>query len=101
MESFSGRLVGALGSDNDRTPEFNRLAREGIVFDRCFSNGSHTHQANYACAACFPNLPGYEFLMQSALADQKFDSLPRAFKQRGYQTMFIYNGDFAWDNIYG
>ncbi|MBI3469357.1 MAG: LTA synthase family protein [Planctomycetes bacterium] len=101
MESFSGRYVGALGSDNDRTPEYNRLAQNGILFDRCFSNGSHTHQAIYAVGTSFPNLPGYECLMETALASQRFDSLPGTLKRRGYSTMFLYNGDFAWDNMQG
>ena len=101
MESFTGRHVGVLGSDNDRTPEYNRLAQQGILFDRCFSNGSHTHQAAYVVMASFPNLPGYECLMESTQADQKFDALPMALKRRGYETMFLYNGDLAWDNMEG
>lgn len=40
MESFAGRWVGALGSDADITPNFDRLSREGLLFARFFSNGT-------------------------------------------------------------
>ncbi|MDF2490085.1 MAG: rane protein, partial [Pseudomonas sp.] len=57
MESFAGHSVGALGSQNNITPYFDKLAKEGLLFDRFFSNGTHTHQGMFATMACFPNLP--------------------------------------------
>ena len=65
MESFAGHSVGALGSPNNITPYFDKLAKEGLLFDRFFSNGTHTHQGMFATMACFPNLPGFEYLMQT------------------------------------
>lgn len=102
MESFSARFVGAVGSDDDYTPEFNRLAEDGVLFDRCFSAGTHTHQANVAVLGGFPNLPHHEALMEDyALGTQPLHSLPRALKQQGYSTTYLYNGDFAWENMGG
>lgn len=68
MESFAGHSVGALGSPNNITPYFDKLAKEGLLFDRFFSNGTHTHQGMFATMACFPNLPGFEYLMQTPKA---------------------------------
>jgi len=65
MESFAGHSVGALGSPNNITPYFDKLAKEGLLFDRFFSNGTHTHQGMFATMACFPNLPGFEYLVQA------------------------------------
>ena len=101
MESFTARYVGALGAPGGRTPEFDRLASEGVLFDRCLSNGSHTDQAVYCVQASFPNLPGHESLMQTMLGDQPFDTLASALRGRGYRTLFLYNGDLAWDNMLG
>ncbi len=105
MESFTARLCGACGadrSDDDYSPEFNKLVKQGVLFNRCFSVGTHTHQANVGVVADFPNLPGHEDLMEDFnLGNQSFDSLPRAFKQRGYDTTFIYNGAFEWENMRG
>jgi phosphoglycerol transferase MdoB-like AlkP superfamily enzyme len=101
MESFSARFCGAAGSPHSFTPAFDALAREGVLFDRCFSAGTHTHQGIFATLLGFPNLPGYETLMSSGVSNQEFLSLPAIFQAKGYQTFFLYNGDLAWDNMRG
>jgi phosphoglycerol transferase MdoB-like AlkP superfamily enzyme len=101
MESFSARFVGACGAEHSFTPYFDALAKDGVLFDRCLSAGTHTHQAIFATELGFPNLPGYEALMESGVANQDFLSAPEIFQKRGYQTFFLYNGDFSWDNMRG
>ncbi|WP_022962033.1 LTA synthase family protein [Halopseudomonas pelagia] len=101
MESFAGHYVGALGSPLNITPEFDRLSREGLLFTRYFSNGTHTHQGMFASMACFPNLPGFEYLMQEPEGGQQFSGLPQLLGSRGFNDLYVYNGDFAWDNQKG
>jgi len=101
MESFSARFVGAAGAPRSFTPAFDALAAKGVLFDRCLSAGSHTHQGIFATTLGFPNLPGYETLMQSTAANQEFASLPSIFQAQGYETLFLYNGDLTWDNMRG
>jgi len=101
MESFSGEFVGALGRKSDITPEFDKLAQQGLLFDHFFSNGTHTHQGMFASLACFPNLPGHEYLMQQAEGQHRFSGLPALLSPRGYKDVYVYNGHFAWDNQQG
>ena len=101
MESFAGHFVGALGSQAGITPNFDRLARDGLLFRRFFSNGTHTHQGMFATMACFPNLPGFEYLMQTPEGGHQFSGLPQLLGARGYEDLYVYNGDFAWDNQSG
>ena len=101
MESFAGRMVGALGQAAPITPDFDQLAKQGVLFTRAFSNGTHTHQGVYASMASWPNLPGYEYLMKMMEANQAMSCLPELLKRRGYQTLFLYNGEFSWDNKEG
>jgi len=101
MESFAGRYVGALGSQDKITPEFDRLAEQGLLFTRFFGNGTHTHQGMFASMACFPNLPGFEYLMQSPEGAQRFSGLPQLLGNRDFNDVYVYNGDFAWDNQMG
>jgi phosphoglycerol transferase MdoB-like AlkP superfamily enzyme len=101
MESFSGAFTGALGNDYGITPEFDRLAKQGLLFKRFFSNGTHTHQGMFATLACFPNLPGYEYLMQEPEGTHKFSGLPLLLQRAGYQDIYVYNGSFSWDNQEG
>lgn len=101
MESFAGRFVGVLGAKEGLTPEFDQLCEKGVLFERAFSNGTHTHQGVYASLASFPHLPGYDYLMKMMEANQEFSSLPGLLKREGYQTAFFYNGLFSWDNKEG
>ena len=101
MESFAGRWVGALGSDAGITPNFDRLSREGLLFTRFFSNGTHTHQGMFATMACFPNLPGFEYLMRTPEGSHRFSGLPQQLSARGYDDLYVYNGNFQWDNQSG
>jgi phosphoglycerol transferase MdoB-like AlkP superfamily enzyme len=101
MESFAGRYCGALGDDHGLSPEFDRLAGEGVLFTRAFANGTHTHQGVYATLTSFPNLPGYEFLMKMMEASQEFSGLPTLLERHDYQSLFLYNGLFSWDNKEG
>ena len=101
MESFAGHYVGALGSRGDITPNFDRLTKEGLLFTRYFSNGTHTHQGMFATMACFPNLPGFEYLMQSPEGSHDFSGLPQLLGDRGFDDLYVYNGDFGWDNQKG
>ncbi len=63
MESLSAQRIGVFGNRLKVTPFFDELAAEGLLFDHIFSNGTHTHQGMFATLGCFPNLPGYEYLM--------------------------------------
>ncbi|MBK5351949.1 LTA synthase family protein [Pseudomonas sp. TH41] len=101
MESFAGHSVGALGRPGNITPYFDKLSKEGLLFDRFFSNGTHTHQGMFATMACFPNLPGFEYLMQTPEGSHKLSGLPQLLSARDYDNVYVYNGDFAWDNQSG
>ena len=101
MESFAGHFVGALGSPLNITPHFDKLAKEGLLFKRFFSNGTHTHQGMFATMACFPNLPGFEYLMRTPEGGHKFSGLPQLLSPRGFDNLYVYNGNFQWDNQSG
>jgi len=100
-ETFSAQLTGATGNKYNATPEFDNLVKHGVLFDRFFSQGTHTHQGMFATICSFPNLPGHEFLMQTEDGRQKFTSFISILKQYGYSTVYIYNGSFNWDNQKG
>lgn len=101
LESFAGHSVGALGAKQSVTPYFDELAKEGLLFKRFLSNGTHTHQGMFATMACFPNLPGFEYLMQTPEGAHKLSGLPAVLQSRNYDDVYVYNGDFAWDNQSG
>ena len=101
MESFAGRHVGVLSGQGNITPYFDKLAAEGVLFTRFFANGTHTHQGTFVTLACFPNLPSFEYLMQTPEGSNDFSGLPQLLGGRQMENLYVYNGDFAWDNQSG
>lgn len=101
LESFSGQFIGALGNTRNVTPYFDELSKKGVLFTRFFSNGSHTHQGIFATLSCFPNLPGYEYLMQQPQGRNQFSGITAILGPDLVEDLFIYNGDFRWDNQAG
>jgi phosphoglycerol transferase MdoB-like AlkP superfamily enzyme len=100
-ESFSAQRTGVFGNRQQITPRFDSLAQEGLLFERFFSQGTHTHQGMFATMACFPNLPFYEYLMKQPEGANNFSGLTKVLAERDYQSLYVYNGDFAWDNQAG
>ncbi len=102
MESFSARYTGYTGNTDQVTPYFDQLRNEGLLFNRAFSNGTHTHQGMFATFACFPNTPGNEYLMQKEEGDTHFSGYPDVMRNLGYENnAYVYNGAFNWDNQEG
>lgn len=100
-ESFSAQRTGVFGNTQNITPRFDQLAAQGTLFDHFFSQGTHTHQGMFATMACFPNLPYYEYLMKQPQGANNFSGITKVLAERDYQTLYVYNGDFAWDNQAG
>ncbi|MEO6034856.1 MAG: LTA synthase family protein [Verrucomicrobiota bacterium] len=101
MESFTARFCGATGAKFRATPNYDALAKEGILFDRAFSVGTHTAQGVYGTLCSFPHLPDFETMMKQPLGQQSFRSLPAILGEQGFETLFLYNGLFSWDNKEG
>ncbi len=101
MESFTARFNDATGASYGATPNFARIASEGILFDRALSVSTHTAPGVFGTLCSFPILPDAGYVMKSPLGQQPFRSLPRIFTENGFETLFLYNGSFSWDNKEG
>ncbi len=90
-DQMRGDSLGCLGHPNARTPNLNKLAKEGILFENAFSNnpvcipsrmsmfsGKYPHQHGHLCNKP-KNLPKLSF--KGTLAEH--------FKQRGYRLGWI------------
>jgi hypothetical protein len=100
MESFTAGLVGTLGGEPALTPEFDRLAEEGVLFERCYATGERTVQGLEAVLASFPSLPGVSAVRRpQALGG--FETLATTLGARGYDTLFLYGGQGIFDDMRG
>lgn len=96
FESWSYYHSELFGSDNDWTPELDRLAESGISFSKFYANGFTTEAGLYALLTGEPVLPYNEkYGTDGALGlnNLKFsESLPNKFNKQGYNSKFITSG---------
>ena len=98
LESFSGYLIGAEGGDTLVTPNFNRYAKEGILFSEFYASGTRTDKAMPAILNGYPALP-----VQSIIKEpKKSQTLPNIVKlliEQGYNSAFWYGGEINFANF--
>ncbi len=98
LESFSGYLIGGLGGDSLVTPNFNRYAREGILFSNFYASGTRTDKAIPAILDGYPALPAQSVIKEP----KKSQSLPNIVKtliDKGYNSSFWYGGEINFANF--
>lgn len=98
MESFTGQLTGCLGGVPALSPELDRLAAQGLLFERCYATGERTIQGLEAAVCSFPPLPGAG-VVKRPQARQNFATLASVLKGRGYATRFLYGGQGIFDHM--
>jgi phosphoglycerol transferase MdoB-like AlkP superfamily enzyme len=99
-ESFGANFTGVLGRHPENlTPNFDRLAGEGVLFSRLYATGTRTVRALEAILCGFPPIPG-EALVKRPKAGRVF-TLADVFKSKGYDTLFVYGGRGLFDGMSG
>ena len=99
MESFMGANVGALGYEPDLTPNYNKLAKEGIIFTNVYSTGKRSNRGIVSAMTGYPSSYGQALIKKSIVGRRNFYSLPDILKTRGYNTYMFYGGDIEFDNM--
>ncbi len=100
QESVGAQFVAAVGGEEGITPEFNRLANEGLLFTDLYSNGTRSIRGIAGVVAGNFAVPGKGVLKRSKSQSDWF-TIARLFKPLGYETSFIYGGESRFDNMKG
>ena len=97
MESMSANDMGAFGNTSGLTPNLDRLSREGIAFTNTYATGTRTVRGLEAVTLSIPPTPGQSIIRRPD--NENLFSLGFVFKDRGYDTKFIYGGYGYFDNM--
>jgi len=100
METWTAEQCGILGGKPDLTPEFNKLAKQGLLFDNFYSTGIRTNRGVLSSFCSYPSNLGKSVMLRET-GTHTFYSLPNLLKDRGYNTSFLYGGDIEFDNMRG
>ncbi|MDY6800882.1 MAG: sulfatase-like hydrolase/transferase [Bacteroidota bacterium] len=98
LESFSNKVIGALNGEWDSTPNFNELAKEGLLFTNFYANGDRSDKGIVSILSGYPAQPTTSIIKTSS----KTESLPYLFKnfnKLGYESWFYYGGDIDFANM--
>ncbi len=99
LESVPARVLHCYGHPrSDVTPNFDALAREGILFEHCLASASFS---TYSVVSLMTSLYMLRSDYNDHLADTSFPflSLPKALKLAGYELALFSSGNEAFDNI--
>lgn len=97
LESFRGRDVGALGGRHNVTPNFDRLAQQGILFTQFYGNGVQTTRA--VVSSLFGVPPRFSTKsVQAANSSLPLIGVADLFNRRGYRSAYFYGGSLEFEN---
>lgn len=97
LESLGAEYTGRWGGTR-LTPNLDRLADEGIAFDRLFATGTRTSRGIEAVVSGFFPTPARSVL-KLGLAQHDFFTAAALFRSAGYSTHFIYGGAANFDEM--
>jgi phosphoglycerol transferase MdoB-like AlkP superfamily enzyme len=96
-ESLGAEFVGCLGG-LPLTPEFDALARQGLLLEKLYCTGTRTVRGIEAVVTGFLPTPG-SGVVKLVKSQSNFFTIAALLKQHGYATDFVYGGESHFDNM--
>ncbi|HUR40432.1 MAG TPA: LTA synthase family protein [Verrucomicrobiae bacterium] len=96
-ESFGAEFVGAYGDVRGLTPEFDALAKQGLLFTHAYATGTRTVRGLEAISASFPPIPSESILKRPG--GDHIATWGSVMRELGYETSFLYGGYGTFDNM--
>lgn len=97
VESLSAAFLGAYGSDRGLTPNLDALAPQSLIFTNLYATGTRTIRGMEALTLSLPPTPGRSIVKRPN--NEGLFSIGYLFRERGYDTRFIYGGHGYFDNM--
>lgn len=98
LESYSADLIESLGGDKGVAPNFEKLIKEGVLFDAVYAAGDRTDKGIIAILSAFP-AQAIRSVMKENARQEKIPSLSQVFKKEKYHTSFFYGGESEFMNM--
>lgn len=96
-ESLGAQFVGTLGG-KPLTPEFDKLAQEGWLFENIYATGTRSVRGIEAVTAGFTPTPA-RATVKLTKSQNGFFTIAELLRRQGYSTSFIYGGEKHFDNM--
>lgn len=97
MESMGANFMERFGGKKNVTPVLDALTRDSLFFSNTYATGTRTVRGLEAISLSIPPTPGQSILRRPG--NENLASIGFVFKDRGYDTKFIYGGYGYFDNM--
>ncbi|VFQ42504.1 LTA synthase family protein [Desulfoluna butyratoxydans] len=97
IESMSAEYMGIFGNRAGLTPNLDRLARGGLFFDNLYATGTRSVRGLEALTLSTVPTAGRSIVKRPG--NEGMFSLGYLFKERGYDTKWVYGGYGYFDNM--
>jgi phosphoglycerol transferase MdoB-like AlkP superfamily enzyme len=100
MESWSASTVGCMSETKGITPNFDRLASEGFLFQNIYATNTTSEIGNTSIFSGYPALPEIAISLEPE-KNRKLPSINQVLKKSGYSSHYLFSGDLKYGNIQG
>lgn len=97
VESLSADFLGTFGNTQNITPNLDSLATHSLLFTHLYATGTRTVRGLEALSVGTPPTPGQSIVRRPK--NEGLFSMGRVFKEKGYESKFIYGGYGYFDNM--
>ncbi len=97
VESLSGEFLKSLGGKKDITPNLDALAEKSLFFSNFYATGTRTVRGMESITLSIPPTAGRSIVKRPD--NHQMFSSGFIFKNKGYETKFIYGGHGYFDNM--
>ena len=98
MEGYGGQFIKAVSGRDDISPNYNRLATEGVLFTNCYSNSFRTDRGTVSTLSGYPSFPTLS-VMKLPAKSRTLPCLASTLNSVGYTSSFLYGGDINFTNM--
>jgi phosphoglycerol transferase MdoB-like AlkP superfamily enzyme len=97
VESLSAEFINYYGSQQNITPNIDKLVEESLVFNNIYAVGTRTVRGLEALTLSVPPTPGSSIIRRPH--NDNLFNIGTIFKNKGYDVKFIFGGYSYFDNL--
>ncbi|MDD5401571.1 MAG: LTA synthase family protein [Sulfurimonas sp.] len=97
VESLSGKFLESLGGEKGLTPNLDSLVQKSMFFSNFYATGTRTVRGMEAITLSIPPMAGSSIVKRPD--NHNMYSSGFVFRNKGYETKFIYGGYGYFDNM--
>nr|MDQ3017728.1 sulfatase-like hydrolase/transferase [Bacteroidota bacterium] len=98
LESWTADIIQSLGDEENITPQFDALAKDGLLFTQIYSAGARTEHGLISVLSGYPP-PPHQSIITVPYKVEKLKNINDVFLDHGYTSSFYYGGEIGFANM--